>query len=78
MTSKLRRLVRDYLERDGFTVLGSRRRRGAALRWPPVRILTGDPRLGCPPPGEEVARLLRKTSDVPLVMRPPAPTMPTG
>jgi len=35
----LRRLVRDYLERDGFTVLEATAASGLS-RWPPVRILT--------------------------------------
>ncbi|CRK55280.1 Phosphate regulon transcriptional regulatory protein PhoB (SphR) [Alloactinosynnema sp. L-07] len=66
---KLRRLVRDYLEREGFTVLeADDGRRALALATgahPDLVILD----LGLPDmPGEEVARLLRKTSDVPLVM----------
>ena len=67
--AKLRRLVRDYLERDGFTVLeadgGERALALATSAHPDLVILD----LGLPDlPGEEVARLLRKTSDVPLVM----------
>ena len=66
---KLRRLVRDYLEREGFTVLeaddGRRALTLATGAHPDLVILD----LGLPDmPGEEVARLLRKTSDVPLVM----------
>jgi len=66
---KLRRLLRDYLERDGFTVLeadsGQRALTLATTASPDLVILD----LGLPDlPGEEVARLLRRTSDVPLVM----------
>jgi DNA-binding response OmpR family regulator len=67
--AKLRQLVRDYLERDGFTVLeadGGQRALALATSAHPDLIILD---LGLPDlPGEEVARLLRKTSDVPLVM----------
>ncbi|EGX57720.1 two component transcriptional regulator, winged helix family protein [Streptomyces zinciresistens K42] len=67
--AKLRALVRDYLERDGYAVLeaadGRRALDLAAGAHPDLVILD----LGLPGlPGEEVARLLRKTSDVPIVM----------
>lgn len=67
--AKLRALVRDYLERDGYSVLeaadGRRALDLAGGAHPDLVILD----LGLPGlPGEEVARLLRKTSDVPIVM----------
>ncbi|UQA91149.1 response regulator transcription factor [Streptomyces halobius] len=67
--AKLRALVRDYLERDGYTVLeaadGHRALDVAGGAHPDLVILD----LGLPGlAGEEVARLLRKTSDVPIVM----------
>lgn len=67
--AKLRALVRDYLERDGYTVLeagdGRRALDLAGGAHPDLVILD----LGLPGlAGEEVARLLRKTSDVPIVM----------
>ncbi|MEU0042885.1 response regulator transcription factor [Streptomyces werraensis] len=67
--AKLRGLVRDYLERDGYTVLEAADGRGAldlaAASHPDLVVLD----LGLPGlPGEEVARLLRKTSEVPIVM----------
>ncbi|MCY0955156.1 response regulator transcription factor [Streptomyces sp. H27-S2] len=66
---KLRALVRDYLERDGYTVQeageGRQALELARTAHPDLVILD----LGLPGlPGEEVARLLRKTSDVPIVM----------
>jgi DNA-binding response OmpR family regulator len=66
---KLRALVRDYLEREGYTVLeagdGRRALDLAGQTHPDLVVLD----LGLPGlPGEEVARLLRKTSDVPIVM----------
>ena len=66
---KLRRVVREYLERDGFAVLeadsGQRALALVASARPDLVILD----LGLPDlPGEEVARLLRNASDVPLVM----------
>jgi DNA-binding response OmpR family regulator len=66
---KLRALVRDYLEREGYTVLeagdGRRALDLAGQAHPDLVVLD----LGLPGlPGEEVARLLRKTSDVPIVM----------
>ncbi|EGX61024.1 MULTISPECIES: response regulator transcription factor [Streptomyces] len=66
---KLRGLLRDYLERDGYSVLEAGDGRGAldlaAASHPDLVVLD----LGLPGlPGEEVARLLRKTSDVPIVM----------
>ncbi|MGW9028074.1 response regulator transcription factor [Streptomyces sp. NPDC055722] len=67
--AKLRALVRDYLERDGYTVQEASEGRQALdlarTAHPDLVILD----LGLPGlPGEEVARLLRKTSDVPIVM----------
>ncbi|MEV5450348.1 response regulator transcription factor [Streptomyces sp. NPDC052535] len=67
--AKLRGLLRDYLERDGYRVLEAADGRGAldlaAASRPDLVILD----LGLPGlPGEEVARLLRKTSEVPVVM----------
>ncbi|GAA3246019.1 response regulator transcription factor [Streptomyces labedae] len=67
--AKLRALVRDYLERDGYTVQEASEGRQALdlarAAHPDLVILD----LGLPGlPGEEVARLLRKTSDVPIVM----------
>ncbi|WP_072690803.1 response regulator transcription factor [Rhodococcus marinonascens] len=66
---KLRALVRDYLEREGYTVLeAGDGRRALDLAWqahPDLIVLD----LGLPGlPGEEVARLLRKAGDVPIVM----------
>ncbi|GAA3137615.1 DNA-binding response OmpR family regulator [Kribbella aluminosa] len=66
---KLRALVRDYLERDGYTVLETGDGRHAldlaAAAHPDLIVLD----LGLPGlPGEEVARLLRKAGDVPIVM----------
>ncbi|MEU0721806.1 response regulator transcription factor [Streptomyces lavendulocolor] len=66
---KLRALVRDYLEREGYGVLEASEGRAALdlarTAHPDLVILD----LGLPGlPGEEVARLLRKTSDVPIVM----------
>jgi DNA-binding response OmpR family regulator len=66
---KLRVLVRDYLEREGYAVLeagdGHRALDLAGQAHPDLVVLD----LGLPGlPGEEVARLLRKTSDVPIVM----------
>lgn len=66
---KLRGLVRDYLERDGYTVQEAGEGRQALdlarTTHPDLVILD----LGLPGlPGEEVARLLRKTSDVPIIM----------
>ncbi|MEU7401902.1 response regulator transcription factor [Streptomyces sp. NPDC044948] len=67
--AKLRGLLRDYLERDGYTVLEASEGRGAldlaTASHPDLIVLD----LGLPGlPGEEVARMLRKTSDVPIVM----------
>jgi DNA-binding response OmpR family regulator len=66
---KLRRVVREYLERDGFTVLeaeGGQRALALATSAQPDLVILD---LGLPDlPGEEVARLLRKASDVPLLM----------
>lgn len=67
--AKLRGLLRDYLERDGYTVLEASDGRAAldlaAASHPDLVVLD----LGLPGlPGEEVARLLRKASDVPIVM----------
>ncbi|MGI5139325.1 MULTISPECIES: response regulator transcription factor [unclassified Streptomyces] len=66
---KLRGLLRDYLERDGYAVLEAADGRSAldlaAASHPDLIVLD----LGLPGlPGEEVARLLRKTSDVAIVM----------
>ncbi|MFL6056687.1 MAG: response regulator transcription factor [Actinoallomurus sp.] len=66
---KLRRLVHDYLTRDGFTVLeagtGARALELLAAARPDVVLLD----LGLPDlPGEEVVRLVRRSSDVPLIM----------
>ncbi|WP_026930096.1 response regulator transcription factor [Glycomyces tenuis] len=66
---KLRSLVRDYLERDGHTVLeaadGLRALEITADIHPDLIILD----LGLPGlPGEEVARSLRRDGDVPIVM----------
>ncbi|WP_033309266.1 response regulator transcription factor [Streptomyces iakyrus] len=67
--TKLRALVRDYLEREGYRVLEASEGRQALdlarTAHPDLIVLD----LGLPGlPGEEVARLLRKTSDVPIVM----------
>lgn len=67
--AKLRALVRDYLERDGYRVLeaveGRRALDLARTAQPDLIILD----LGLPGlPGDEVARLLRRDSDVPIVM----------
>ena len=67
--AKLRALVRDYLERDGYSVQeageGRQALELARTGHPDLVILD----LGLPGlPGEEVARLLRKTSDVPILM----------
>ena len=66
---KLRGLLRDYLERDGYTVLeaddGRAALETAAASHPDLVVLD----LGLPGlPGEEVARLLRRTSDVAIMM----------
>jgi DNA-binding response OmpR family regulator len=66
---KLRALLRDYLESEGYTVLeaadGRRALDVASDAHPDLVVLD----LGLPGlPGEEVARLLRKTSDLPIVM----------
>jgi DNA-binding response OmpR family regulator len=66
---KLRRLVRDYLVRDGFAVVeagtGARALELLAAAHPDLVILD----LGLPDlPGEEVARLVRKAGDVPIIM----------
>ena len=66
---KLRALLRDYLESEGYTVLeagdGRRALDLASDAHPDLVVLD----LGLPGlSGEEVARLLRKTSDVPIVM----------
>ncbi|MDH6522317.1 response regulator transcription factor [Streptomyces sp. SAI-090] len=67
--AKLRGLLRDYLERDGYTVLEAGDGRSAldvaAASRPDLVVLD----LGLPGlPGEEVARLLRRNSDVAIVM----------
>ena len=67
--AKLRGLVRDYLERDGYAVLeaddGRQALTVACESQPDLVILD----LGLPGlPGEEVARSLRRSSDVPIVM----------
>ncbi|MCP3818820.1 response regulator transcription factor [Streptomyces sp. A3M-1-3] len=67
--AKLRGLLRDYLERDGYTVLEASDGRAAldlaTASHPDLVVLD----LGLPGlPGEEVARLLRKAGDVPIVM----------
>jgi DNA-binding response OmpR family regulator len=67
--AKLRGLLRDYLERDGYTVVEASDGRGAletaALSRPDLVVLD----LGLPGlPGEEVAQVLRRTSDVPIIM----------
>jgi DNA-binding response OmpR family regulator len=66
---KLRRLVRDYLEREGHAVLetgtGARALELVAAAHPDLVVLD----LGLPDlPGEEVTRLIRKESDVPIIM----------
>lgn len=66
---KLRRLVQDCLERDGFAVLEAGTGRRAldllATERPDLVILD----LGLPDlPGEEVIRLMRTDNDVPIVM----------
>ncbi|MFG1708650.1 response regulator transcription factor [Nonomuraea sp. M3C6] len=66
---KLRRLVHDYLVRDGLTVLeagtGRRALELIAEARPDLVILD----LGLPDlPGEEVVRMVRRDSDVPIVM----------
>jgi DNA-binding response OmpR family regulator len=67
--AKLRGLLRDYLERDGYTVVEAADGQAAldlALASRPALVVLD---LGLPGlPGEEVARLLRKASDVPIVM----------
>ncbi|MGW1894688.1 response regulator transcription factor [Streptomyces sp. NPDC002004] len=67
--AKLRALLRDYLERDGYAVLEAADGRAAldlmATSHPDLVVLD----LGLPGvPGEEVARLMRRTSDVPIVV----------
>jgi DNA-binding response OmpR family regulator len=67
--AKLRGLLRDYLERDGYTVVEAADGRTAldlaAASRPALVVLD----LGLPGlPGEEVARLLRRASDVPIIM----------
>lgn len=67
--AKLRRLIRDYLERDGYTVLeaadGERALELAAHAHPDLVILD----LGLPGlSGQEVARSLRQTGDVAIVI----------
>jgi DNA-binding response OmpR family regulator len=67
--AKLRALLRDYLERDGYTVLEASEGRQALdlarASHPDLVVLD----LGLPSlPGEEVARLLRRSSDVPIIM----------
>ncbi|MFD9214626.1 MULTISPECIES: response regulator transcription factor [unclassified Streptomyces] len=67
--AKLRGLLRDYLERDGYTVLEASDGPGAldlaTASHPDLVVLD----LGLPGlPGEEVARLLRKAGEVPIVM----------
>lgn len=66
---KLRNLLRDYLEREGYAVLeaadGSTALDLARATRPDLVVLD----LGLPGlPGDEVARLLRKDSDLPIVM----------
>ncbi|WP_374109733.1 MULTISPECIES: response regulator transcription factor [Mycobacterium] len=66
---KLRTLVREYLEREGYAVLeaadGQTALDLARTAGPDLVLLDlGLPRL----PGDEVARLLRKDSDLPIVM----------
>jgi len=66
---KLRELIRSYLERAGLAVLstGSGAEALSFARHSPVDLVVLD--LGLPDvPGEEVARELRATSDVPIVM----------
>lgn len=67
--AKLRALVRDYLERDGYRVLEAVEGRGALdlARTAQPDLIILDLRLpGLP--GDEVARLLRRDCDVPIVM----------
>lgn len=66
---KLRRLVAAYLNREGYSVLeaatGARALELIASAHPGLVVLD----LGLPDlPGEEVARLVRKTSVVPIIM----------
>ena len=66
---KLRNLLRDYLEREGYAVLEAADGQaaldlGRAARPDLVVLDLGLPGL----PGDEVARLLRKDNDVPIVM----------
>ena len=66
---KLRNLLRDYLEREGYAVLEAADGQAAldlarAARPDLVVLDLGLPGL----PGDEVARLLRKDNDVPIVM----------
>ena len=66
---KLRELIRSYLERAGLAVLstGSGAEALSFAQHSPVDLVVLD--LGLPDvPGEEVARELRATSDVPIVM----------
>src|ERR1035438_2082910 len=66
---KLRELIRSYLERAGLAVLstGSGAEALSFAGHSPVDLVVLD--LGLPDvPGEEVARELRATSDVPIVM----------
>jgi DNA-binding response OmpR family regulator len=67
--AKLRRLVADYLQREGYAVLeagtGARALELIATAHPGLIVLD----LGLPDlPGEELTRLVRKSSDVPIVM----------
>lgn len=67
--AKLRGLLRDYLERDGYTVLEAADGRTAldlatASHSDLVILDLALPGL----PGEEVARLLRRQCDMPIVM----------
>lgn len=66
---KLRNLLRDYLEREGYAVLeaadGQMALDVARAARPDLVVLD----LGLPGlPGDEVARLLRRDSDLPIVM----------
>jgi DNA-binding response OmpR family regulator len=67
--AKLRRLVAGYLQREGYAVLeastGARALELIATAHPGLIVLD----LGLPDlPGEELTRLVRKSSDVPIVM----------
>lgn len=75
--TKIRQLVRAYLEREGYTVVEAGTGAAALERAAAVDLMILD--LGLPDrAGHDVARQLRRSVDVPRTPRPAAGATPIG